>query len=79
MNALEGTEGLSECIGRAIQEHLAKSDINNAWRQIDSLDHPILRFEAYIEDAGTVSVGTAASRSEMVASVRDCSPFRCIM
>jgi hypothetical protein len=74
MNALEGIEGLSECIGRAIQEYLAKSNLNVAWPQIDSLDRPILRFEAYIEDAGAIS--TAAPRSEKVASVSDDSSFR---
>jgi ATP-dependent RNA helicase DDX49/DBP8 len=74
MNALEDTEGLSECISRAIQEHLAKSDINAAWPQIDTLNHPILRFEAFIEDAGALT--SAASRSEKVASVRVVLPFR---
>lgn len=68
MNTLDGIEGLSECIGRAIQEHLARSNLNLAWPQIDSLDHPILRFEAFIEDAGALS--TIAPRSEKVASVR---------
>jgi ATP-dependent RNA helicase DDX49/DBP8 len=68
MTALEGIEGLSECIGRAIQEHLAKSNINLTWPQIDRLDHPVLRFEAFIEDAGSVSA--AVPRPEKVASVR---------
>lgn len=67
MNALDGIEGLSECIGRAIQEHLAKSNINLTWPQIDRLDHPVLRFEAFIEDAGSVSA--AVLRPEKVASV----------
>jgi ATP-dependent RNA helicase DDX49/DBP8 len=67
MNALEGIEGLSECIGQAIQDHLAKSNINIAWPQIDSLNHPILRFEAFIEDAGPASAATP--RSARVASV----------
>jgi len=71
MNAIEGIEGLSECIGRAIQEHLAKSNINLAWPQIDSLSHPVLRVEAFIEDAGTTNVPVV--RSERVASV--CLPF----
>ncbi|KAL5115410.1 putative RNA helicase [Pleosporales sp. CAS-2024a] len=66
MNAPLGIEGLSECIGRAIQEHLARSNINLAWPQIDRLDRPVLRFEAYIEDAGAPS--TTAPRSERVAS-----------
>jgi hypothetical protein len=67
MNALEGIEGLSECIGQAIQDHLAKSNINIAWPHIDSLNHPILRVEAYIEDAGPASA--AAPHSARVASV----------
>jgi ATP-dependent RNA helicase DDX49/DBP8 len=68
MNALEGIEGLSECIGQAIQEHLRRSNINITWPQIDALNHPVLRFEAFIEDAGQSSV--AVQRSERVASVR---------
>lgn len=67
MNAFEDIEGLSECIGRAIQEHLAKSDINIAWPQIDRLNHPILRFEAFLEDAGPSS--NVVALSEKVASV----------
>lgn len=67
MNALEDVEGLSECIGRAIQEHLAKSDINIAWPQIERLNHPILRFEAFLEDAGPSS--TIVPLPEKVASV----------
>jgi hypothetical protein len=74
MNALEDIEGLSECIGRAIQEHLAKSNVIGAWPQIDNLNHPILRFEAFIEDAGALS--SAASQSKKVASVRVALPFR---
>jgi hypothetical protein len=74
MTALDGIEGLSECIGRAIQEHLARSNLNLAWPQIDSLDRPILRFEAFIEDAGAVS--TVASRSEKIASVCVFSSFQ---
>ncbi|KAH7070425.1 hypothetical protein BKA63DRAFT_475651 [Paraphoma chrysanthemicola] len=69
MNALDGIDGLSECIGKAIQEHLAKSNINIAWPQIDHLDRPVLRFEAYIEDAGQSSTATRP-RSERIASVR---------
>jgi ATP-dependent RNA helicase DDX49/DBP8 len=67
MNALEGIEGLSECIDQAIQEHLAKSNINIAWPQIDNLSHPVLRFEAFIEDAGSASA--VAPHSARVASV----------
>jgi hypothetical protein len=65
MNALDGIEGLSECISQAIQEHLERSNI--AWPQIDALNHPILRFEAFIEDAGQSSA--TVQRSERVASV----------
>ena len=52
MNGLQDIDGLSECIGRAIQDHLAKSNIHIAWPQIDGLDHPVLRVEAFLEDAG---------------------------
>jgi ATP-dependent RNA helicase DDX49/DBP8 len=68
MTAFEAIEGLSECIDRAIQEHLAKRNISIAWPQIDSLNRPVLRFEAFIEDAGPASA--AVPRSERVASVR---------
>jgi ATP-dependent RNA helicase DDX49/DBP8 len=68
MTAFEAIEGLSECIDRAIQEHLAKRNISIAWPQIDSLNRPVLRFEAFIEDAGLPSA--AVPRSERVASVR---------
>jgi ATP-dependent RNA helicase DDX49/DBP8 len=67
MNALDGIEGLSECIGQAIQEHLARSNIHITWPQIDALNHPILRFEAFIEDAGHSNA--ALPQSERVASV----------
>jgi ATP-dependent RNA helicase DDX49/DBP8 len=68
MNALEGIDGLSECIGRAIQEHLARSNVNLTWPQIDGLSHPVLRVEAFIEDAGQANA--SATRPERVASVR---------
>jgi hypothetical protein len=73
MNALEGIDGLSECIGRAIQEHLARSNINLAWPQIHGLSHPVLRVEAFIEDAGQAAV--PATRTERVASVRGPVPM----
>jgi ATP-dependent RNA helicase DDX49/DBP8 len=68
MTALEGIDGLSECIARAIQKHLARSNINLTWPQIDSLSHPVLRVEAFIEDAGQAAA--PATRTERVASVR---------
>ncbi|KAF2125780.1 DEAD-domain-containing protein [Dothidotthia symphoricarpi CBS 119687] len=67
MNTLEDIDGLEECIGRAIQEHLAKSNINIAWPQIDGLARPVLRFEAFLEDASPGS--TMRPRSNRVASV----------
>ena len=67
MAAIEEVEGLSEVIGRAIQEHLERSNINITWPQIDSLVRPILRIEAFLEDAGPGSV--SSPRSERVASV----------
>ncbi|KAH8707615.1 hypothetical protein GQ44DRAFT_743255 [Phaeosphaeriaceae sp. PMI808] len=66
MNVLEGIEGLSDCISRAIQEHLAKSNINDAWPQIDNLNRPILRIEAFLEDAG--SNNTVVQHSQRVVS-----------
>ena len=67
MAALGDVEGLSEVIGRAIQEHLERSNINVEWPQIDGLVRPILRVEAFLEDAGPVDV--SSPRSERVASV----------
>lgn len=67
MNNIEDIEGLSECIGRAVQEHLAKSNLNIAWPQIDGLNHPILRIEAFLEEAGSSNV--VRPRMGRVASV----------
>lgn len=67
MSALENIDGLSECIGRAIQEHLARANLNAAWPQLDKLNRPILRIEAFLEDAGPDN--GSRSRSERVASV----------
>ncbi|RMZ69934.1 atp-dependent rna helicase dbp8 [Pyrenophora seminiperda CCB06] len=68
MNPLQDIDGLSECIGRAIQEHLARSNINLAWPQLDSLSHPILRIEAFLEDGSTGHVGATRVPSERIAS-----------
>lgn len=73
MAALEDVEGLSEVIGRAIQEHLERSNINIAWPQIDNLVRPILRVEAFLEDAGQGNI--LSPRSERVASVSTYLPF----
>ena len=59
-------EGLSECIGRAIQEHLAKANIEWPWPHLSNLDQPILRVEAYLEDKVD---GVSLPRSERIASV----------
>jgi ATP-dependent RNA helicase DDX49/DBP8 len=73
MDTLENVEGLSEVIGRAIQQHLERSNINVAWPQIDGLVRPILRVEAFLEDAGPHN--TSSTRSERVASVSTPAPF----
>ncbi|KAF2680326.1 DEAD-domain-containing protein [Lentithecium fluviatile CBS 122367] len=57
-------DGLSDCIARAIQEHLAKENVE--WPHLGSLDHPILRVEAFLEDRDD---GRALPRSERIASV----------
>jgi len=67
MNALQDVDGLSECIGKAIQEHLARFNINIAWPQLDNLDHPILRVEAFLEEADATHA--ARAQSEKIASV----------
>jgi len=59
-------DGLSECIGRAIQEHLAKANVGWPWPQLSNLNHPILRVEAYLEDKND---GINISWSERIASV----------
>ena len=56
--------GLEECIAQAIQEHLTKANVE--WPQLAGLDRPILRVEAFLEDAGTHS---NAFRSKRIASV----------
>ncbi|KAI4665386.1 uncharacterized protein J4E78_002846 [Alternaria triticimaculans] len=66
MNALQDVDGLSECIGKAIQEHLARFNINIAWPQLDNLDHPILRVEAFLEEADATHA--ARAQSEKIAS-----------
>ncbi|KAF1938567.1 DEAD-domain-containing protein [Clathrospora elynae] len=66
MSVIQDIEGLSECIGRAIQEHLAKSNIKLTWPQLGGLNHPIIRFEAFLEDAGPNNA--AIPRSERIAS-----------
>ena len=80
MAALEDIEGLSEVIGQAIQEHLEHRNINLAWPQIDGLVRPILRVEAFLEDAGHAGSGNVSSqRSERVASVSTCCLQRPIL
>ncbi|KAL7772541.1 hypothetical protein CFE70_002500 [Pyrenophora teres f. teres 0-1] len=64
----QDVHGLSECIGRAIQEHLARSKINLAWPQLDNLTHPILRVEAFLEDGSTAHAGVTRVPSERIAS-----------
>ncbi|CAA9958981.1 SET domain containing protein [Pyrenophora teres f. maculata] len=64
----QDVHGLSECIGRAIQEHLARSNINLAWPQLDNLTHPILRVEAFLEDGSTAHAGVTRVPSERIAS-----------
>lgn len=71
MTVLEGSEGLSECIERAIQEHLARSNIDLAWPQLNGLVHPILRVEAFLEDAAPspTTPNATVQASRKVASV----------
>jgi hypothetical protein len=59
---LREIDRLSECIVRAIQDHLANSNIE--WSHID---HPILRVEAFLEDTNGNS---SMPRSQRIASVR---------
>jgi hypothetical protein len=73
MSAIQDIDGLSECIGRAIQEHLSKSNINVAWPQLGNLDHPVLRVEAFLEEAGPHPCNARRAPSERIASVH-CSP-----
>ena len=69
MAGIPDIEGLSECISRVIQEHIAKSNIDGIWPQLDSLNHPVLRIEAFLEEAGN-NDNVARARSERIASVR---------
>jgi hypothetical protein len=65
MNLFEQFEGLSECISRAIQEHLAKSNIS--WPH--ELTRPVLRVEAFLEDEYHRQ-GNVSPHSSQIASVR---------
>lgn len=58
-------DGLSECIARAVQEHLKNSNIE--WPGLDGIDHPRLRIEAFLEDGGQDA--TQDARSEKIVSV----------
>jgi ATP-dependent RNA helicase DDX49/DBP8 len=69
MNGLQDIDGLSECIGRAIQYHLAKSNLHIAWPQIDGLDHPVLRVEAFLEDASPAMAKKRKKKPERVTLV----------
>jgi hypothetical protein len=73
MSVIQDVDGLSECIGRAIQEHLSKSNINIAWPQLGNLDHPVLRVEAFLEEANPHPRNATRAQSERIASVH-CSP-----
>ncbi|CAI6333056.1 unnamed protein product [Periconia digitata] len=64
-------DALEECIARAIQEHLAAGTLD--WPQLAGLDHPVLRVEAFLEDAGHSAGSTqtkkVASRSVDLAGL----------
>ncbi|KAF2637272.1 DEAD-domain-containing protein [Massarina eburnea CBS 473.64] len=62
MNAIE-IAGLEECIDRAIQEHLANPNLK--WSQLSGLNRPVLRVEAFLEDAGQ---GDISSHSKRITS-----------
>ena len=66
MNSFESVEGLSECIDRAIREHIAKSVV--AW-PMGNLSHPILRFEAFLEDGSSLEDHNI--QPKRIASVSD--------
>jgi ATP-dependent RNA helicase DDX49/DBP8 len=57
-------DGLSECIGRAIREHLLKANID--WPK--EFTHPVLRVEAFLEDEGH-GQKSISSRTSRIASV----------
>jgi hypothetical protein len=65
MNPFEHFDELSECISRAIKEHLTKSNID--WSH--ELPHCILRVEIFLEDEGHRQ-GNVSPRSSQIASVR---------
>ncbi|KAF2009182.1 DEAD-domain-containing protein [Aaosphaeria arxii CBS 175.79] len=65
MSELNQIDGLSECIERAVREHLEKLDVK--WPFADNLNRPILRIEAFLEDG--VQGAADKSLSEKVASV----------
>jgi hypothetical protein len=65
MNPFEHFDGLSECISRAIQEHLVKSNID--WSH--EFTHCSLRVEVFLEDEGHRQ-GNVSPRSSRITSVR---------
>ena len=67
MDTTEYDHELSECIQRAIQEHFANRNSIPAWPQIDGFNHPILRVEAFLEEAGSDDGGRG--RPGRIASV----------
>lgn len=66
-SSTDSIESLSECINRAIQEHFERSSANATWTHVSELSHPVLRIEAFLEEAGSNSENR--SRSKRVASV----------
>ncbi|PVH96778.1 SET domain-containing protein [Periconia macrospinosa] len=56
-------DALEECIARAIRNHLSGETLD--WPQLVGLDRPVLRVEAFLEDAGQ---GVGSSRARRVAS-----------
>lgn len=70
METIEHIDGISECIVRAIQEHLANSNISIEWSQKEKLICPVLRVEVFLENTQDGQDNAKTSRcSKRIVSV----------
>ncbi|KAL6709307.1 hypothetical protein ACN47E_001714 [Coniothyrium glycines] len=66
LDNIDSIEGLSECINRAIQAHLATLNVSITWPLTDELNRPVLRIEAFLEEVDANNA--TPKRSKRVAS-----------
>lgn len=54
-NEISEAEGLAECVSQAIQEYMARCDVNRIWPDVERLSRPQLRLDVSLGDAGKAS------------------------